>query len=247
VKAIILAAGQGVRLRPLTNQLPKCLIQIGGKPILQHQLEALDSAGIHDCVIVVGFMERQVKSYFGSKFSNVNIEYVLNEAFKETNNLYSLWLAKKHLRNKIILIEGDILFDRLLLGDIAGNPHPNIAVVDKFQPYMNGTVVLPKKGFIDSMVLKLQQPMGFNYQTALKTVNIYVLSRVSLCDFLVPTLDAWVARGSRDQFYEAAIAQIIDEGNLRLATHYTGVREWMEVDTIEDVHRAEAWITARPN
>ena len=242
MKGIILAAGQGIRLRPLTKHLPKCLVHINGKPILQYQLEALNSAGIRNCAIVVGFMAQQVEEHFGSKFANINLTYVLNEYFKETNNIYSLWLAKRHLRNNIILIEGDLLFDRLLLEDIGHSPHPNVAVVDKFQSHMNGTVVLPKEGFVDSMILKSQQSMDFNYQTALKTVNIYVLSRVSLCDFLVPTLDAWVARGSRDQFYEAAIAQLIDQGHLQLAIQQSGLRRWIEIDTIEDACRAEAYM-----
>lgn len=244
MKGIILAAGQGIRLRPLTKHLPKCLVHINGKPILQYQLEALDSAGIRNCVIVVGFMAQQVEEHFGSKFANINLTYVLNEYFKETNNIYSLWLAKRHLRNNIILIEGDLLFDRLLLEDIGHSPHPNVAVVDKFQSHMNGTVVLPKEGFVDSMILKSQQSMDFNYQTALKTVNIYVLNRVPLRDFLIPTLDSWVAQGFTDQFYEATISQIISQGNLRLAIHCTGIRKWMEIDTVEDVERAEAWISS---
>jgi choline kinase len=242
VKAVILAAGQGIRLRPLTSHLPKCLVQINGKSILQYQLEALDSVGIRNCVVVVGFMAQQVQEYFGSKFANIDLTYVLNECFKETNNLYSLWLAKQHLRNNTILIEGDILFDRLLLEDIGRSQHPNVAVVDKFRSHMDGTVVLPKEGFVDSMILKSQQSMDFNYQTALKTVNIYVLNRVPLRDFLIPALDSWVALGFRDQFYESTIAQIISQGNLRLAIHCTGIRRWMEIDTVEDVQRAEAWI-----
>ena len=245
VKAIILAAGQGIRLRPLTSQLPKCLVQIDEKPILQYQLEALSSIGIHDCAIVVGFMAQQVQSYFGSKFFNVNLSYILNKSFKDTNNLYSLWLAKRYLRDDIILIEGDILFDPLLLEDIKRNPHPNVAVVDRFQPYMDGTVVLPKGGFVDSMILKSQQSTDFNYQTILKTVNIYILSGVAMRDFLIPTLDTWVAQGFTDQFYEAIIAKTIEERNLQLAIHHTGIREWVEIDTIEDVHRARDWIKGK--
>lgn len=239
MKAIILAAGQGIRLRPLTNQLPKCLVQIDEKPILQYQLEALSDAGIHDCSIVVGFRAQQVQSYFGPKFADVDLSYTLNKSFKDTNNLYSLWLAKRYLRDDIILLEGDVLFDRLLLEDITRSPHPNVAVVDKFQSHMDGTVVFPKEDFVDSMILKSQQPTDFNYQTALKTVNIYILSRVAMRDFLIPTLDAYVAQGFTNQFYEAAIAKIIDEGNLQLAIHHTGIRKWVEIDTSEDVHHAE--------
>ena len=239
MKAVILAAGQGTRLRPLTNRLPKCLVQVNGKPILQYQLESLDRVGVQDCVIVVGFMEQQVRSRFGPRFGNVALTYISNKDFKETNNLYSLWLAKKHLLDDIILIEGDILYDRQLMEDIWRSPHPNIAVVDEFQSHMNGTVVLSEEGFVSSMVLKSQQATNFNYKNALKTVNIYVLSQVTMDRYLIPTLDTWVAQGQTDQFYEATIAQVVSQGDLQMAVHRTGVRTWVEIDTIEDLNDAE--------
>jgi choline kinase len=242
MKAIILAAGQGIRLRPLTDRLPKCLVQINRKPIMQHQLESLDRVGIHSCVIVTGFREEQIRDYFGSKFANVDITYVLNNSFQSTNNIYSLWVAKKYLLDDIILIEGDILFDYLLLKDIVDNPYPNVALVDKFQSDMDGTVVLSKDGFVSSMILKSQQSTDFDYEPALKTVNIYALSHATMHKYLVPTLNKWVACELTDQFYEAVIAQIINQGNLQLAIQHTGLRRWIEIDTIEDACRAEAYM-----
>ena len=239
MKAVILVAGQGTRLRPLTNHLPKCLVQINGKPILQYQLESLDQVGIRDCVIVTGFLEQLVQRRFGPRFGNVDLRYISNKRFEDTNNIYSLWVAREHLLDDIMLIEGDILFDHHLLEDIGQSPHPDIAVVDRFQSHMDGTVVLAEDGFADSMVLKSQQSTDFDYSSALKTVNIYTLSRETMQRFLIPTLDTWVARGLTDQFYEAAIAQLVGQGDLQLAVHLTGARRWVEIDTIEDVNSAE--------
>jgi choline kinase len=242
MKAVILAAGQGMRLRPLTNHLPKCLVQINRKPIMQHQLESLDSVGIHSCVIVAGFREAQIRDYFGSTFANVDITYVLNNSFQNTNNIYSLWTAREYLLDDIILMDGDVLFDFPLLADIVHNPYPNVVLVDTFQPHMNGTVVLPKEGFVSSMVLKSNQLTDFDYEFALKTVNMYSLSQATMQEYLIPTLNKWVESGFTDQFYEAAIAQLIDQGNLQLAIQHSGLRRWIEIDTIEDACRAEAYM-----
>jgi choline kinase len=239
MKGVILVAGQGTRLSPLTDHLPKCLVLINGKPILQYQLESLDRVGVQDCVIVVGYREQQVKHQFGPRFGNVDLTYVSNKHFRDTNNLYSLWVAKKHLVDDIVLLDGDVLLEHHLLEDIVHSPHPNIAVVDTFRSHMDGTVVLSEKGFVTSMILKSRQSTDFDYEPVLKTVNIYALSRATMREYLIPMLDTWVARGLTDQFYEAAIAQLVIQGDLQLAIHVTGLRRWVEIDTIADVRHAE--------
>ena len=239
MKGVILVAGQGTRLSPLTGSLPKCLVLINGKPILQYQLESLDKVGVQNCVIVVGFLEQQVKDRFGRRFGNVDLTYVSNTHFRDTNNIYSLWVAREHLVDDIVLLEGDILFEHHLLEDIVHSSYSNIAVVDRFQSHMDGTVVLSEKGFVTSMILKSQQSTDFDYESALKTVNIYALSQATMRDCLIPELDTWVARGLTDQFYEAAIAQLVSQGELQLAIHVTGLSKWTEIDTVADVHCAE--------
>ncbi len=87
MQAVILAAGQGIRLRPLTDHCPKCLVEVGGRPILRYQLEALADAGVRECVIVVGHRAAQVRDLFGTRFRDVSITYVENEIFDRTNNI----------------------------------------------------------------------------------------------------------------------------------------------------------------
>ena len=239
MKAIILAAGRGTRLRPITDHLPKCLVQVQGKPLLQHALESLDRAGIQHCVIVVGYLWDQVQRQFGHRFRNMRLTYVMNERFLDTNNLYSLWLARQELGDDILLLEGDLLFEDDLLLDLKQSPHSDVAVVDKFQSYMDGTVIMADGSVATSMVLKSEQPAGFDYQGAFKTVNIYKLSRATMAHHFLPTLDSYVARSLTDQFYEAALAHLVAQGDLRLAVHLTGTRQWMEIDTEEDLRHAE--------
>ncbi len=239
MKAVILAAGAGTRLQPLTDNTPKCLVEVQGKPLLQYELEALDRAGVRHCVLVVGYLSEQVQRQFGHKFGNVQLSYVINERFQETNNLYSLWLAREHLDADVLLLEGDLLFEEELLADLRGTSHPDVAVVDKFQDFMNGTAILAKGNLTASMLLKADQSAEFRYQDALKTVNIYKLCRHTIRTQVLPSLDEFVASGQNDQFYEAVFAQLIRRGQLQLAVHFTGPRQWIEIDTIEDLHEAE--------
>ena len=239
MKAVILAAGQGTRLRPLTNHLQKCLVRVHGKPIMQYQLECLNRSGIQDCIIVVGYLGEQVQRQFGHRFGNVRITYITNEVFDRTNNIYSLWLARHELNDDILLLEGDLLFDEDLLGDLTQAQYTNVAVVDRFNPSMNGTAILAHEGLSTSMALKSQQSEDFDYRNALKTVNIYILCRETMAQQFLPTLDWYIARGLTGEFYEAVMAHLIARGDLQLAVHLTGSHKWTEIDTEEDLHYAE--------
>ncbi|MCI0816522.1 MAG: phosphocholine cytidylyltransferase family protein, partial [Chloroflexi bacterium] len=167
MQAVILAAGQGTRLRPLTDHRPKCLVEVEGQPILRYQLEALCEVGVRECIVVVGHRAAQVRSAFGSRFLGLSITYVENEVFETTNNIYSLWLARREITGDMLLLEGDLLFEPALLMDLLDSPYENVAVVDRFRFPMNGTVILAHGDRASAMVLKLDQPEGFDYGPAL--------------------------------------------------------------------------------
>jgi choline kinase len=239
MKAVILAAGQGTRLRPLTNYLPKCLVQVHGKPLLQYTLESLDHIGIQHCVIVVGHLCEQVQHQFGSRFRDMLLTYVVNERYMLTNNLYSLWLTRHELDDDILLLECDLLFDEGLLDDVVKAPFPDVAVVDKFQPSMDGTVILAESGMARSMVLKSEQGTDFDYHNALKTVNIYKLCQPTMGHKFLPLMDRYVTQGLENLFYEAVMAELINGGKLRLSPLLSGARRWIEIDTEDDLHLAK--------
>ena len=245
MKAVILAAGQGTRLSPLTNRVPKCLVRLHGKPIMQRQLESLDKAGFEQCVVVVGYRGDQVEYQFGPNFRNVEITYVYNERFQETNNLYSLWLARDYLDDDILLLECDLVFEDGLLKDLAQVTYPDVAVVDWFRPTMDGTVILAREGLAESILLKSQQAEQFDYSYALKTVNIYSLSRDTMIRRFLPALDRYVDTGVTDVFYEAILAELVSQGKLNMAVHLTGDRKWTEIDTVDDLREAEALFPAK--
>ena len=244
MKAVILAAGQGTRLRPLTNRVPKCLVRLHGKPIMQRQLESLDGAGFRECVVVVGYRGDQVEYQFGPRFRNLEMTYVNNERYEETNNLYSLWLARNLLDDDILLMESDLIFEDGLMNDLAQRTYPDIAVVDWFRPTMDGTVILAQEGLAESMALKSQQSEDFDYRYALKTVNIYSLSRETMVRRFLPELDRYVREGATNMFYEAVFSDLVSQGKLKMAVHVTGDRKWTEVDTVDDLREAEAMFPA---
>lgn len=246
MRAIILAAGRGTRLQPLTNNVPKCLVQVHGKSLLQYQLESLAFAGIRECVIVVGYLGDQVKQEIGKKLGEVCITYVTNNVFESTNNIYSLWLAREQLYDDILLIEGDLIFDPMLLTDLHLSEHPDLAVVDKFSSSMNGTIILPQDSFAKSMVLKYQQTDQYQYENTLKTVNIYSFCQQTMEEKLLPAIDAFVARGLTNEFYEAAIAELVANQHLHLGVHLTKTRKWIEIDTYEDLGMAERMFSKYP-
>lgn len=245
MKAVILAAGVGIRLRPLTNSRPKCLVDVQGKPILEYQLESLNKMGINECVVIVGYRAEQIRRRFGAQFKGVSLSFVENQLYAETNNLYSLWLAKEELKDDILLLEGDLVFENALLEDVLASGDSDVAVVDQYRTTMDGTVILAQDGLAEAMVLKANQGHDFDYRLALKTVNIYKFSHNTLSDLVIPELGNFVSEKRTDQYYEAVLADLIRRGRLDLSVLHVESRKWAEIDTVEDLHEAEGISWAR--
>ena len=248
MQAVILAAGQGTRLRPMTETCPKCLIKVQGKAMLEYQLDALSAANVRECVIVVGYLSAQVRHYIGDRYRDIAISYVENEVYDQTNNIYSLWLARRKVFDDVLLLESDLVFDEELLTDLLRAPGENVAVVDYFQPSMNGTVILADDDSARAMVLKRDQAEGFDLSNALKTVNIYKFSLRAFEDVLIPAIEDNVLRGLTDDYYEMVIANAVADGSMGLDVLRTGIRAWAEIDTMEelaDAERAGYWAALR--
>ncbi len=239
MKAIILAAGMGTRLRPLTDETPKCLVPVNGKPMLEYQLECLARAGLRECVLIVGYRADQIISRIGNEYQGMAISYVKNQLFQKTNNLYSLWMARDHLDADIVLIEADLLFEDDLIRQLVQHPAPSVAVVDRYRPPMNGTVILAENNVANAMVLKVNQGPGFGYNSALKTVNIYKLSQSDMRNLVIPGLSRFVEARRTEEYYEAIFADLITQKRLRMSVLGADNLKWAEVDTREDLSAAE--------
>lgn len=239
MKGIILAAGMGTRLLPLTRTQPKCLVNVAGKPMMAYQLDPLRAAGIRECTIVVGYLAGSVRNCFGSNYRGIRLSYVENTAYETSNNLCSLWQARAEFDDDVLLLESDLVFDDQLINDLVMMGDRNVAVVDRFQPNMDGSVILANGGAAKALVLKSDQFPGFDYRSALKTVNIYRLSRKTLVETIVPEMEEFLAEGRTDQYYEAVFASLIRANRMKMAVMETGNIHWAEIDTLDDLREAE--------
>lgn len=236
--AIILAAGRGSRLYPLTGSSPKPLVKVNGKPILFHALDCLKEFGIDRCVIAIGykgdFIRRAVDSVYSGK---MHIRYIINDKFERTNNSYTLWLMREYLReNDCILIEGDVMFDRRILSI---NPAPtgdgSCWIVDKFRKGMNGALLSAGKSGRINGVRILKDPAVMEPRNGYKSVGILKIKR----DFgwkLSKWLDDEVDAGNINIYYDLVIAKHLPEVDFSIGC--VGGFKWCEIDDANDLERA---------
>lgn len=242
MQALVLAAGVGRRLRPLTDHQPKCMVKVGGQPLIVRALHAMKAAGIDEVVLVVGYQSDAIIEALGDEYLGMRMVYVDNPDYATTNNLYSLWLARDALRGPLLLLEADLLYDVGILEALVAHPESNVAIVDPYQAHMDGTVILAEEGSLraESMVLKRDQASDFDYGRALKTVNLYKLSQELIEDQFLPALSEWVGSSRLDQYYEAVFADLIGQKAITMHALPIAPYRWAEVDDVADHERAEA-------
>jgi len=231
--ALLLAAGSGCRLRPVTNDQPKCLTEIDGIPILERLVDCLAQQGFQRLVVVVGYLQEKVRQFLGSRMAGLSIEYVVNPRFGSTNNLYSLWLARKAVQEPFLLIESDLLFESSLL---RGLQQPNKIAVSSLQPWMNGSTVT-----VDISLCVREFQLGKERDTdelRYKTVNICSLSLRSWRQ-VIRRLERYIVAGRVNEFYERVFAEMVADGSLSFQAVFLDPTCWHEIDTLEDLQKAE--------
>ena len=239
-KAIILAAGIGSRLCPFTEHTPKCLAPINGVPILINMLTHLSDVGVEETAIVVGYLKEKIYDVVGNSFNGMKISYIESDRYATTNNIYSLWLAREHLTEDVILLESDVFFERLLLNHMFANGNRNVAAVARHQSWMSGTVVsLDKEGNIQALLETRHQGPQFDYSRVFKTLNIYLLRCDFLRDQFVPRLEAFINAGDVNQYYEVILhATAYSQQHTMMALLCDDIK-WVEVDDESDRLTAE--------
>ena len=142
MQAIILAAGMGRRLGELTGDNTKCMLSVNGVRLIDRTLECLNEVGITKLIMVVGYKAQNVIDYVGHKYKGIEITYIKNPIYDKTNNIYSLYLAKDYLlAEDTILLESDLIYETSVVRRLVDNDYPNLALVDKYESWMDGTVV----------------------------------------------------------------------------------------------------------
>lgn len=231
--ALLLAAGTGSRLFPLTQNSPKCLTLVNDKSILERLLNNLKSQGFKRLVIVTGHKKECIMDYLGEKSGNICIEYVYSPLYKTTNNIYSLWMARNIINEPFVLFESDLVMNTTLLDDMV---YPDRMAVALMQPWLNGTTVSINK---DNMVTKFQKGTTDSYDDIrYKTVNIYSFSLLSW-QAIVKKLNQYISEGIVNCYYETVFAEMIDNKSLAFESVSFDHKPWYEIDTLKDLAKAE--------
>lgn len=242
MQAIILAAGMGRRLGEYTRDNTKCMLPVNGERLIDRVLGQLSQLGLSRVVIVVGYKGQNLIDYIGHRYDDrLKIEYVNNPVYDKTNNIYSLSLAKDKLQeDDTLLIESDLIFDDSLFRMILDNPYPNLALVDKYETWMDGTMVRIDE---DNNIVNFIPKKAFKYKDVdsyYKTVNIYKFSREFSQNKYVPFLEAYSKALGNNEYYEQVLRVItlIDNAELK-ALPITNGAKWYEIDDVQDLDIAE--------
>jgi choline kinase len=246
--AVLLAAGEGRRLHPYTIDRPKCLVEVGGRPLLARVLAALDGAGFDELVVVTGYREDVLADFLAGFLADfagrMRITCVRNPDYATTNNAYSLWSARVAVPEDFVLLDGDLLFERRVLTRLLASPGEVVLAVERRTDLGDEEMkVLAGPGLSVAAVNKTMDPR----QAIGESVGIARFSR-SAAAALWAQLEAQIVAGKRNVFYELAFEEMIAAGwGFRIAD-ITGLQA-MEIDTPEDLaaaHRLAASIDSSP-
>ena len=241
MQAIILAAGMGKRLKELTQNNTKCMVKVNGVTLIDRMLHQIDKQHLSRIIIVVGYEGQKLIDYISTLGINTPITYINNPIYDKTNNIYSLALAKDWLcKDDTILFESDIIFEDKMLEMLISDSRDTLALVDKYEPWMDGTCVKLNEedeiiDFIPGKKFDFNNTDGYY-----KTVNIYKFSKMFSETHYVPFLDAYQAALGENEYYEQVLRVIamLDEPVIR-AKRLDG-QCWYEIDDEQDLDIAES-------
>lgn len=242
MKAIILAAGMASRLRPLTENTPKCLLKVGEKCLLQRSIDALASNGIRDFVIVTGYLHEMIETFVAEQYgNNINVKFIHNDVFDSTNNIYSLWLARPEAEGQeILLLDSDLLYDPRIITKVMESDADNVLTLIRHElgeeemkvvlDHENGTIIEisktcnPADAAGESLGI---EKMGCRYTSALYQELEPMMNEEHL----------------ENVFYERAFERLIAKGHTYKVIDVTELFS-CELDTVEDFENAKEKIPA---
>jgi len=241
-KCIVLAAGTSTRLRPLTDTMPKCLLKVGGKTLLERTIENVLAAGIKEIAVVVGYRADMIRDFVKHLFPQQRIQFIFNPNYAGTNNAYSLLLARRFLEDKketvshnMLLLDSDILFSSKLLPHLLGTEAENKIAVRVSGDHNDEEIQVGINS--DGNINFIGKRPAF--ETAFgESIGIELFSAETAAT-LFAVLEQRIRRGSgRSEFYEAAFQEMIDEGVILKAVNVSTFPA-IEIDTPEDLRLAE--------
>lgn len=249
MQAIILAAGMGRRLGEYTKNNTKCMLSINGEKLIDRTLTILSNLNVTKVIIVIGYKGENLKNHIGNRYHGLlDIEYVNNPIYDKTNNIYSLSLAKeKMIKDDTLLFESDIIYDESIVKKLLDNTWPNLALVAKWEYWMDGTVVkIDNENNIQSFVSKDM----FNFHDTddyYKTINIYKFSKEFARNKYIPFLNAYCQAWGNNEYYEQVLKVLTFLNRTELKALPISDEKWYEIDDIQDLDIAETIFSDEQN
>ena len=244
MQAVILAAGMGKRLKDLTENNTKCMVKVNGVTLIDRMLHQIDKHGLEKIVIVVGYKGDLLKEYIGTLDIKTKIQFISNDIYDQTNNIYSLYLAKYELiKDDTLLFESDLIFEDSVLDLLINDERKTLALVDKYESWMDGTcVTLTEDDEIHSFI----PGKNFDFsekQNYYKTVNIYKFSKEFSNTSYVPFLDAYTKAMGNNEYYEQVLKVITMLNYSELRAKRLNGQLWYEIDDVQDLDIATSMFT----
>ena len=233
MKTVILAAGAGSRLKPLTDHMPKCLLKVGVKCILEMTIENLLATNNSEIIIVTGYLENKIREFIRERFPHLQITYIYNELYASTNNIYSLWLAKDEvLGHDMMMLDSDIVFDERIISKLQNSGYKNCLALKRHEVHDEEIKV---KTDAHGCVIEIGKEVNVS-QAEGESIGIEMFGKEALTELYFILDRKVVTEKEVNQFYEAAFQELSDN-NLFIVdtTEYF----CMEIDTEEDLKIAE--------
>jgi choline kinase len=233
MKTVILAAGAGSRLKPLTDHVPKCLLKVGVKCILEMTIENLLATNNSEIIIVTGYLENKIREFIRERFRHLQITYIYNELYASTNNIYSLWLAKDEvLGNDMMMLDSDIVFDERIISKLQNSGYKNCLALKRHEVHDEEIKV---KTDAHGCVIEIGKEVNVS-QAEGESIGIEIFGKEALTELYFILDRKVVTEKEVNQFYEAAFQELSDN-NLFIVD----ITEYfcMEIDTEEDLKIAE--------
>ena len=237
MQALMLAAGMGKRLAKYTKNNTKCMVEVAGKKLIDHAINAIKKAGIKRFVIVLGYKGENLKKYILDNHNGeLDFVFIDNDVYATTNNIYSFYLAKDELaKDDTILLESDLIFDENLIKEMCEAPEKNVVAVAKYESWMDGTcVTLNEDGTVHKFVEK-QNMKTEQLDRYYKTVNVYKFDKDFVTNTYIPFLEAYMKIQGLNSYYETSLKYICQLPGMEFKAFTMEDRPWYEIDDAQDL------------
>jgi choline kinase len=244
MQGVILAAGLAKRLRPLTDTVPKCLLNIGEKNLLHLTIENLISNDIENFVVVIGYRENMIKDYIRNNFDINKFLFLENTDYANNNNSYSLWMTRDYVKEDMFLLDSDILFDKRIIEKLINSGYDNCLAVDVSKELDEEQIKVKVDG--ENRILEIGKEVDLKSAIG-ESIGIEKFSKKFLEEMYGILERKIIKENNVNEFYEVTFQEILDKGARPLASnsgnaiYSVNVSEYkcIEIDTVEDYNKAQ--------